>query len=50
MTAKYPDKDSIAKLLSDENIPNQIMEHEPLLTIPPAIEYFTKNLQTHMVF
>ena len=40
---KYPDRDSIAKLLKDENIPNQIMDHEPLLTIPPAIEYFTKN-------
>ena len=43
MAAKYPDRDSIAKLLSDEKIPNQIMDHEPLLTIPPAIEYFTKN-------
>ncbi len=41
--AKYPDKDSIAKLLSEEKIPNLIMDHEPLLTIPPAIEYFTKN-------
>ena len=43
MTAKFPDRDSIAKLLADEKIPNQIMDHEPLLTIPPAIEYFTKN-------
>ena len=41
--AKYPDRDSIAKLLKEENIPNQIMDHEPLLTIPPALEYFTKN-------
>jgi prolyl-tRNA synthetase len=43
MTAKYPDRDSIAKLLADENIPNLITDHEPLLTIPPAIEHFTKN-------
>ncbi len=43
MTAKYPDKASIAKVLSEEKIENQIMDHEPLLTIPPAIEYFTKN-------
>ena len=43
MTAKYPDRDSIAKLLTDEKIPNLITDHEPLLTIPPAIEYFTKN-------
>ena len=43
MSAKYPDRDSIAKLLKDENIPNLIVDHEPLLTIPPAIEYFTKN-------
>ena len=43
MTAKYPDKASIAKLLSEEKIENQIMDHEPLLTVPPAIEYFTKN-------
>jgi prolyl-tRNA synthetase len=43
MTANFPDKDSIAKLLADEKISNQIMDHEPLLTIPPAIEYFTKN-------
>ena len=39
----YPDKDSIAKLLSSENIQNLIVDHEPLLTIPPAIEYFSKN-------
>ena len=39
----YPDKDSIAKLLSSENIQNLIVDHEPLLTIPPALEYFTKN-------
>ena len=39
----YPDKESISKLLSDEKIQNLIMEHEPLLTIPPAIEYFSKN-------
>ena len=39
----YPDKDSISKLLSSENIQNLIVDHEPLLTIPPAIEYFTKN-------
>jgi len=31
----YPDKDSIAKLLSSENIQNLIVDHEPLLTIPP---------------
>ena len=43
MTAKYPDRDSIAKLLAHENIPNLITDHEPLLTIPPAIEHFTKN-------
>ena len=43
MAANFPDKDSIAKLLADEKISNQIMDHEPLLTIPPAIEYFTKN-------
>ena len=43
MAAKYPDRDSIAKLLADENIPNLITDHEPLLTIPPAIEHFTKN-------
>ena len=43
MTAKYPNRDSIAKLLSDEKISNQIMDHEPLLTVPPALEYFTKN-------
>jgi hypothetical protein len=43
MTAKYPDKASIEKLLSEEKIENQIMDHEPLLTVPPAIEYFTKN-------
>ena len=43
MTAKYPDRDSIAKLLSEEKIQNLIMDHEALLTIPPAIEYFTKN-------
>ena len=43
MTANYPDRDSIAKLLSDEKISNQIMDHEALLTIPPALEYFTKN-------
>ena len=43
MTANYPDRDSIAKLLADENIPTLITDHEPLLTIPPAIEYFTKN-------
>ena len=41
--AKYPDKDSISKLLTAENIQNLIVEHEPLLTIPPALEYFTKN-------
>ena len=39
----YPDKDSISKLLSSENIQNLIVDHEPLLTIPPALEYFTKN-------
>ncbi len=39
----YPDKDSIAKLLSSENIQNLIVDHEPLLTIPPALEYFKKN-------
>ena len=39
----YPDKDSIAKLLSSENIQNLIVDHEPLLTIPPALEYFSKN-------
>ena len=41
--AKYPDKESISKLLSSENIPNLIVDHEPLLTIPPALEYFSKN-------
>ena len=41
--AKYPDKESISKLLTTENIPNLIVDHEPLLTIPPALEYFTKN-------
>ena len=39
----YPDKESISKLLSAENIQNLIVDHEPLLTVPPAIEYFTKN-------
>ena len=42
----YPDKDSIAKLLSDEKIQNLIVDHEPLLTIPPALEHFTKNPPT----
>ena len=41
--AKYPDKESISKLLTAENIQNLIVDHEPLLTIPPALEYFTKN-------
>ena len=40
---KYPNKESIVKLLSDEKIPNQVMDHEPLLTVPPALEYFQKN-------
>ena len=39
----YPTKESIAKLLTTENIPNLIVDHEPLLTIPPALEYFSKN-------
>ena len=39
----YPTKESIAKLLTSENIPNLIVDHEPLLTIPPALEYFSKN-------
>ena len=41
--AKYPDKESISKLLTAENIQNLIVDHEPLLTIPPALEYFSKN-------
>ena len=40
---KYPNKESISKLLSEENIQNLIVDHEPLLTIPPALEHFTKN-------
>ena len=43
MSVNYPDKESIAKLLKDENINNLIMDHEPLLTVNPAIEYFQKN-------
>ena len=39
----YTDKDSIAKLLSDEKIQNLIVDHEPLLIIPPVLEHFTKN-------
>lgn len=39
----FPTKESIAKLLTTENIPNLIVDHEPLLTIPPALEYFSKN-------
>ena len=39
----YPNKDSISKLLTTENIPHLIVDHEPLLTNPLAIEYFSKN-------
>ena len=37
---KYPDKDSINILLKSNNLDFIIMDHEPLLTIPPALEYF----------
>ena len=40
---KYPDKDSINILLKSNNLDFIIMDHEPLLTIPPALEYFEKN-------
>ena len=40
---KYPNKESIANLLTSEKIENLIVDHEPLLTVPPALEYFSKN-------
>ena len=40
----FPTKESIAKLLTTENIPNLIVDHEPLLTIPPALEYISPRI------
>ena len=42
-SAKYPDKNSIRDLLESKHLDFKIMEHKPLLTIPPALEYFEKN-------
>ena len=42
-TPKYPNRDSIKNLLESEKIEFKIMDHEPLLTIPPALEHFEKN-------
>ena len=40
---KYPDRESIKNLLESEKYDFKIMDHEPLLTIPPALEHFEKN-------
>ena len=42
-SVKYPDRESIKNLLESEKFDFKIMDHEPLLTIPPALEHFEKN-------
>ena len=42
-SVKLPDKNAVCALLDQEKINYKVMDHEPLKTIPPAIEYFTNN-------
>ena len=42
-SVKLPDKNAVCALLDEEKINYKVMDHEPLKTIPPAIEYFTNN-------